>query len=79
MVSFIIIAALGILVVIVILAPHIKKWFREKHNVGGEEVSQFNCTLAAKGNDATSFSANDTYDCVEVGKEDDRSEQLAQI
>jgi hypothetical protein len=74
MVSFIIIAALGILVLIVLLAPHIKTWFREKHNVGGEKVPQFNCTLVGKGNDATGLSADDTYDCVEVGKTDERSE-----
>lgn len=74
MVSLIIIAALVILVLIVLLAPHIKKWFREKHNVGGEEVPQFNCTLAGKGNDAAGLSADDIYDCVEVGKTNDRSE-----
>ena len=74
MVSFIIIAALGILILIVLLAPHIKKWLREKHSVEGEEVPQFNCTLAGKAIDATGLSADEIYDCVEVKKADDRSE-----
>ena len=74
MVNFIIIAALGILILIVLLAPYIKKWYREKHSVEGENAPQFNCTLAGKANDDTGLSADEIYDCVEVKKTDERSE-----
>jgi hypothetical protein len=68
MIGFIVIAALGLLILIVFLAPKIKKRIGEKRHPSGGEVSQFNCTPVGKVNDATGLSADDTYDCVEQRK-----------
>jgi hypothetical protein len=68
MIGFVVIAALGLLILIVLLAPKIKRRIAEKRHASGGEVSQFNCTPAGKVKDANGLSTDDTYDCIEQGK-----------
>jgi len=68
MVGFIVIAALGLLILIVFLAPKIRKRIGGKRHTSSGEVPQFNCTPVGKVKDANGLSTDDAYDCVEQGK-----------
>lgn len=76
MVNLIIVASIIIAVaLIVIFAPRIKRWIRDRTLKGdGEPIPLFNCSIASKGNGSGGPDSGDLYDCVETKEEIDRDQ-----
>lgn len=71
MVNLIIAAAIIIgVALIVIFAPRIKRWIRDRTLKGNDEpIPLFNCSIASKGNGSGGPNSGDIYDCVETKDE----------
>lgn len=71
MVNLIIVVAIIIgVALIVIFAPRIKRWIRDRTLKGNDEpIPFFNCSIASKGNESGGPDSADIYDCVESKEE----------
>lgn len=76
MVSLIIIAVIiGAMALVLILAPHIRRWIKGRMlKENDETIPLYNCSIASRGNESGTSNSEDVYDCVEANKEETEPE-----
>lgn len=73
MVSLIIIAVIiiGAMALVLILAPHIKRWINGRMlKENDETIPLYTCSIASRGNESGASNSEDVYDCVETSGEE---------